>query len=347
MGRFLFPSLPAFVFLILVGLSRFFPLRLTWVASLIVTAGMMALAIYALVGVLIPAFARPRPLTESEIEAIPNPTNIEFGGMARLMGYQITPDAAEPGGVVEVKLYWQALARADQNYTIFVHLLSGVGTMVAQRDTHPGLGRYPTTVWEPGVAFADTYRVRVPEAAYTPDAAYIQIGIYLPDGPRLATPDGRNTLRLAAVEIQPLPGEYPNSLNINFDDKIALVGYELDRRIVQPGDKIRLTLYWQPLAPMEENYSVFAQVLGIKDQVWSRSDGWPVEGRSPTSHWELDDIVKDVRDLTIGLTTPPDFYDIEVGLYARGPGRLPTIAEDGHKLGDRALLSKIRVVSDE
>lgn len=347
MGRFLFPGLPAFAFLVLAGLSRFFPLRLTWVASLVVTAGMIALAIYALVGVLVPAFARPCPLSESEIEAIPNSLHVEFDNVARLLGYRITPHAVELGGVVEVTLYWEALARTNQNYMIFVHLLSDVGTMVAQRDTHPGLGRYPTTTWEPGVVFADTYRVHIPRTAYAPDAAYIQVGIYLPDGPRLTTPDGRDALRLAAVEIQPRPGKYPNPLNVNFGGKIALVGYELDRRMARPGDTIRLTLYWQPLAPMEKNYSVFAQVLGIKDQVWARSDGWPVEGQSPTSHWELDDIVKDVRDLTIGLTTPPNFYDIEVGLYARGPGRLPAIAEDGHKLGARALLSKIRVVGDE
>jgi len=347
MGRFLFPCLPAFAFLILMGLSRFFPLRLKWVAGLVATVGMAILAIYALVGVLAPAFARPHPLDESEIAAIPNPASIEFGGVARLRGYRIAPHAVEPGDTVEVTLYWETLARTNQNYMIFVHLLSDVGTMVSQCDTHPGLGRYPTTAWEPGIVFADTYRVHVPETAYAPDTAYIQVGIYLPDGPRLITPDGRDTLRLEMVEIHPLPGKYPNPMNVNFDDKIALIGYELDRRIARPGDKIHLTLYWQPLAPMEHNYNVFAQVLGIQDQVWARSDGWPVGGQSPTSHWELDDIVKDVRDLTIGLTTPPNFYDIEVGLYAREPGRLPILAEDGHRLGSRVLLSKIRVIRDE
>jgi hypothetical protein len=47
-------------------------------ASVVVGVGMAALAVYALVGVLAPAFARPRPLAESEVEAIPNPTDVEF-----------------------------------------------------------------------------------------------------------------------------------------------------------------------------------------------------------------------------------------------------------------------------
>jgi len=255
---------------------------------------------------------------------------------------------------MDVTLYWQALARTDQNYAVFVHLLSEVGTMVAQRDTYPGLGRYPTTVWEPGVAFADTYRVHIPETAYAPDLGYIQVGIYLPGGQRLATPDGQDALRLMTVEIRPRPtpllsplegGGVPNPLDANFGDQAALAGYTLDRRVVRPGETIRLTLYWRALAPMETDYRVFAHVLGIENQVWANSDSQPAGGAAPTSHWQPGQIVEDVRDLTVGLTTPPDFYDIEVGLYAPGEGRLPVIAEDGHWLDSRVLLSKIRVVS--
>jgi len=362
MGRFLFPSLPAFALLLLVGLSRFFPRRLTWAVSLVVTVGMAALAIYALTGVLAPAFARPCPLTESEIEAVP--TDIEFGnvgpppwrgdksGVARLLGYRVTPDVVEPGDTVNVTLYWQALARTDQNYAVFVHLLSEVGTMVAQRDTYPGLGRYPTTAWEPGVAFADTYRVHIPETAYTPDVGYIQVGIYLPGGQRLATSDGQDALRLATVEIRPRSSPLEgglrgvNSLDVNFGDQAALAGYTLDRRVVRPGETIRLTLYWRALAPMEMDYRVFAHVLGIENQVWANSDGQPAGGAAPTSQWQPGQIVEDVRDLTVGLTTPPDFYDIEVGLYASDGDRLPVIAEDGHWLDSRVLLSKIRVVEE-
>jgi len=368
MGRFLFPCLPAFALLLLVGLSQFFPRCLTWAASLVVTVGMAALAVYALVGVLAPAFARPHPLTESEIEVVPNPTSVEFcdagippcggdkRGIARLLGYQVTPTVVEPGGTVDVTLYWQTLARTDKNYAVFVHLLSEVGTMVAQRDTYPGLGRYPTTAWESGVAFADTYRVRVSETAYAPDVGYIQVGIYLPDGPRLTTPDGRDALRLATVEIRPRPtpllspleggGRGVNPLNVNFGDQAALAGYTLDRRVVRPGETIRLTLYWRALAPTETNYRVFAHILGVENQVWANSDGQPAGGAAPTNQWQPGQVVKDMRDLTVGLTTPPDFYDIEVGLYAPGGDRLPVIAEDGHWLDSRVLLSKIRVVDE-
>lgn len=344
MGRFLFPALPAFALLLVGGLSRYLPYRLNWAMGLGVMVAMAALGVYALVAVLVPAFARPRPLTQAELAAIPNPMRVEFGETARLLGYRVEPQAIGPDGTVEVTLYWQPLTRTVQDYAVFVHLLSDVGTMIAQRDTYPGLGRYPTTVWRPGVAFADTYRVRIPETAYTPDSGYVQVGLYLPDGPRLTTPNGQDAIRLSPVEIRPRPGEFPNPLDANFGDRIALVGYTLDRRVARPGEAIHLTLYWKALTPMQTDYNVFVHVLGVQNQVWGWSDGWPVEGRSPTSLWRPGDVVEDMRTLTIGETTPPGFYDIEVGLYTIAEGRLPRLAEDGHWLADRVLLSKIRVV---
>lgn len=219
--------------------------------------------------------------------------------------------------------------------------------MVSQRDTFPGLGRYPTSAWEPGVAFADTYRLHIPETAYAPDAAYVQIGLYLPDGPRLFTPDGRDALRLATVEVQPQASEFPNPLDANFGDRAALIGYTMDRRVVRPGEKIRLTLYWRAQAPTETDYSVFAHVLGVKNQVWANSDGAPAGGSVRTSRWQPGEVVEDVRKLEVVEATPPNFYDIEVGMHAPDGSRLPVLAEDGHWLGKRVLLSKIRVVGDE
>ncbi len=348
MGRFLFPALPAFAILLSAGLDRLFPRRPLW----IVPVGMAALAIYVLVSTLIPAFARPRPLSDEDVAAIPNTADVEFGlatgtghsGVARVLGYQVTPRAVTPDGVVEVTVYWQALARPDQNYVVFIHLLSQVGTMVAQRDTHPGLGRYPTTAWEPGVIFADTYRLHIPKTAYTPDDCYVQVGLYLPDGPRLTTPDGRDALRLTDVEIQLRPGELSNPINANFDDQAALVGYTLDPRVTQPGETIRLTLYWQASAPIETDYRIFAQVLGVENQVWANSDILP---KTPTSRWQPGQIIEDVHDLTVGLTTPPDFYDIVVGVYEPGGRRLSVLDEDGSPLGKYIPLSKIRVIGDE
>jgi hypothetical protein len=351
MGRFLFPALPAMAVLLVGGLSRFLPRRLNWMTVGAVTGIMVSLAVFALVGVLVPAFASPRPLSRAEIESVSHPlgssSGVEFEGKARLLGYQITPQQIDPRDTVQITLYWQALARTDQHLVVFVHILSDAGTMIAQRDTYPGLGRYPTTAWVPGVVFADTYQVHVPESAYAPDEGYVQVGLYYPEGPRLRTDDGRDAVQLARVTVRPRPGDVPNPLNVNFGDKVALIGYALDRRVTRPGETIRFTLYWQALNPMTVNYKLFVHVLGEDNQIWANSDSPLTDRAVCTNRWEPGATVEEVRELTIVEATPPDFYDIELGLHASGQGRLSILAEDGRQVGSRLLLTTIRVLSRE
>jgi len=50
---------------------------------------------------------------------------------------------------------------------------------VAQRDSYPGLGRYPTRRWRPGEIIKDMYPVRIPATARAPAQARVLAGMYL------------------------------------------------------------------------------------------------------------------------------------------------------------------------
>ena len=346
MGRFLFPALPAFALLLILGMRRFVRKGRDWLAGLVAVVVLAGLAVYALAAILQPAFARPQPLKQSAVASVPNRVDAKLSGVATILGYEVSPAAVRVGEVVNVTVFWQANLRTDRDHSVFVHFLSDEGTIIAQRDTYPGLGRCPTTAWEPGVAFADVYRVHVPETAFAPDSGYIQVGMYLPGGPRLTTPDGRDAVRLTSVRVIEKAGSIPNPMQYSFAGQVALVGYTIDRRVVRPGESLRLTLYWQALSQMEVDYSVFAHVLGAENQVWARSDGWPAAGASPTSSWSPGETIEDVRELTIDPGTPPYLYDVEVGLYVPGASPLPVVAEDGHWLAQRVLLSQVRVADE-
>jgi 4-amino-4-deoxy-L-arabinose transferase-like glycosyltransferase len=351
-GRFLFPCLPAFTLFLIEGLRRLLPRSLDWGIGSFATVGMLTLATYAFAGVLVPAFAAPQPMTPSEVAAIPNPMAVDFGSqasgstspVARLLGYQVAPEEVVPGDTINVTLYWRARARTEVPHVVFVHVMSDTGAMIAQRDTYPGLGRYPTTAWDPDVAFADTYRVQIPESAYAPDGGYVQVGLYASGGPRLTTDDGHDALRLARIKVRPRPGDLPNPLNVNFEDKVALIGYALDQRVAEPGETVQLTLYWRALSPMDVNYKVFAHVLGESNEVWANSDSPLTDKAVCTNRWEPGIVVKEVRDLKIVEAAPPGFYDLELGLHASREGRLEILAEDGRQLGNRTILTRIRVV---
>ena len=139
--------------------------------------------------------------------------------------------------------------------------------MVAQRDTWPGRGMYPTTLWQPGEVIADSLYLHVPDGAYAPNNATLRVGLYEQDGPRLKAIDAQgqvvadNAAPIGSLQIDPRPGEYPNSMQVNFGNQVELLGYEMSPRSILPGEAITVTLFWRATAPFAEDYSVFLNAL--------------------------------------------------------------------------------------
>jgi hypothetical protein len=118
-------------------------------------------------------------------------------------------------------------------------------------------------------------------------------------------------------------------------------------RALRPGETLTLTLFWEGLADMEKNYSVFAYVQGGDTQIWARTDSWPLKGDAPTAAWKVGQQVTDPYALTIDPHTPPGVYDVEIGIYlAETMARLRLITPDGRLVDDHLFLSKVRVLPE-
>lgn len=127
-----------------------------------------------------------------------HPAEIDFGGVGRLVGYDLDLSGAgpAPGGTLDLALHWQALAPADRAYTVFVHLLDEQGDIRGYGDGEPGRGQYPTTGWRPGEYLADPHTVTL--APDAPPGTYrLAIGFYDPaTGERLKTAEGADQVVL-------------------------------------------------------------------------------------------------------------------------------------------------------
>jgi hypothetical protein len=357
-GRLVFSAISAISILILLGLSQFVPRRYSKMLACLVGGLMFVIAAIAPFRYIAPAYAKPPLLSSEEIEAIPNRLDISFGSTMKLLGYDLQPATCnlQPGDSLTITLYWQSLAEMKaevpaKDYSVFVHLLDENELIVAQRDMYPGQGLYPTSLWSTGDAIANRYVLLLPETAFTPNQAQLEVGLYnFATGERLLAyaPTGEplgDNVRFHEIEILPRDeAGVPNPVNFNFGNRIALIGYDMDRRTAAPGETIHLTLYWQALARMEENYSVFTHILGEENRIWAQQDNWPQGGDAPTSSWEPGQTIADEYDLTLQPDTPPDVYEVEIGLYLAATGkRLRIVGQAGRLLDDRVLLSKVRV----
>src|SRR3972149_5001323 len=85
---------------------------------------------------------------------------------------------------MSLTLSWRATRQPDDDYTVFIHLLGPSGEVVAQADSQPQAGQYPTRYWDAGEQVSDGHQLMLP--ADLPSGEYrLQAGMY-----RLATGEG-------------------------------------------------------------------------------------------------------------------------------------------------------------
>lgn len=104
--------------------------------------------------------------------AIEHPLGINLGDQVTLLGY----DLERREGEIILTFYWQARREMGEDYTVFVHLLEGE-EIVAQADSQPQNGDYPTSIWDEGEVVIDEHRLATGEL---PPGEYdLGVGIYL------------------------------------------------------------------------------------------------------------------------------------------------------------------------
>ena len=132
-------------------------------------------------------------------EQILTPVEQTFGGVIRLEGYawQVGPEG------VQVTLRWSTDRPLDTDYSVFLHLVAptGEGPALAQGDAPPLAGRWPTSLWLPGLPLDDSHTIPLP-SDLPPGRYTLLVGLYEPlSGERLCLPDGRDALPLGEIEL--------------------------------------------------------------------------------------------------------------------------------------------------
>ena len=350
MGRFFFPALPSLAILMFYGLSL--PIgggrrAAGGYLAFAVNLAMLALSLVALFGYLAPAYARPPSFVADA--GLPNPTDIRFDSFVALRGYSVDTESARPGEPIDIELYWEVIARPPGDYLLFVHLIDEVtGALVSQRDTHPGLGNFPSSQWQPGDRFVERLSLYVPETAYVPGVAELRVGLYAPEGYRLGVTDGAtgaglgDSFSLGEVSLEPVDPDaaQPNAGRYLFEDRFRLAGYAYDRRVLSPADSLGVTLFWEATRDYDGGVDVQVRLLDEAGNVvfTEQRPLDPMPGRSITA-----------EEYTIppDPNRPPGSYTVQVSLEDTAAGRrLQWVADDGRWLADKLRLSAVRLVPD-
>ncbi len=101
----------------------------------------------------------------------------KVGQSIALVGYTLERDSARPEDSVCLTLFWQAVGKVPQSYTVFAHVVDSTGQPVAQTDSPPLGGTAPTNSWQVGATLVDRYAILI--KPNTPPGQYeLRVGMY-------------------------------------------------------------------------------------------------------------------------------------------------------------------------
>jgi hypothetical protein len=265
-----------------------------------------------------------------------------FGGQVTLAGYRLDPSdlqditSRRPGGTLSVSLLWQATRAMTRSYTVFVHLVDASGRRWSQHDGLPFGGIYPTNRWEAGELVRDVHTLSLP--ADMPDGRYLlRVGLYDTASQAPLQPATGGDIALSTVQIGPPPVYAPSRpITSLLGGLVSLVGFDLP---AASGGTLPITLYWRTEGFLDQDYTVFVQLLGADGKPLAQSDAQPDNGGYPTSLWQPGETVRDSHSLTIPASAPPGEYRLVAGMYLLSSGqRLPVAGG-----GDAVLLGAMRL----
>ncbi len=275
--------------------------------------------------------------------AIPYPLRASFADKLILLGYD-RPSFVRPDGSAILTLYWQRLRERQADYDIALQMVDESENVLWQENVPPLFSEHPTSRWGVGQIVQTSHALTMPATA-----GEVGLRVGLSHGPGemlavrrhwLAPLSEWRPLRPIQVRSAPLTG----GPTINFDNRILLLGHNLDRRQLRPGETLELSLTWQCLQRMDEDYTVFVHILDEQQRIWGQEDIGPVHGTYPTSQWKEGEIIEDIHSVQLSYEAPPGEYQIEIGFYLLSTmGRLPVLDEEMRAVDDKVLVGGITI----
>ena len=334
-GRLLFPAISAISFFICLGVTAWAPERFRALLTGAFSLALLSVAILAPFRYIAPAYQLPQKMALEDVPEGIRDINVNLGDPLFLLGYEVR-ESGRAGGNLRLRLYWLAKRKMSRNYTVYINVLGRNGQRIGGIDTYPGGGNYPTSIWLPGDVVVDDYTIPIAADAVAPTAASIRVGAYDKPGENslpAIDAQGENigsSIEVTRVRVGPaVAADYDpqRPLDANLDNKVMLIGYDLDPTTPAPGGSWQVTLYWRAQSRMSRDYTVFVHLIDAQGNLIAQRDEQPLQGEYPTQFWQVGEKISDSHRLELPRTLPGGIYNLRVGLYDLETGDRLVVAE--------------------
>ena len=241
----------------------------------------------------------------------PNATRRDVAPGLTLVGYDLPRTTVRAGDAVPVDLFWRISGPLQDVPRLQLRL----GGNASSREQGLADLLHPAQ-WLVGV-LEDKRQLTVAPTVPAGKAELTVGGVSLGE---LSITEPRREFAIPPME---------HRLDLPVGDFATLAGYSLEP--VQPGQPLRLTLFWQDRAVTGTSWKVFVHVLDGASHVVAQKDDLPDGGRTPTTSWLPNQVVADRYEVVLPSALPGQ-AQLEFGMYEPISGKRLTIGPADHVL---------------
>jgi hypothetical protein len=256
----------------------------------------------------------------------------EVQGQFGLIAATISPEQTRQGGWVNVAAQWGSETAVTQNYNACLTLTSE-STPPLTVYCGPPSPTWPTANWQANELVHALYQFQVsPE--WSPGIYQLNVTLEDVNGQPMGQPTAVGTLHIEGITRQFTPPDPQFATNVNWQNLITLVGYDLQTETGQ----LNLTLYWQALAAMDTTYKFFVHLLDpASGEIVAQADFVSQNWQYPTNWWAEGEYIPDPITIPI-QELPAGRYQIRLGMYNPDTGARLHLVANGLELPDDAYL---------
>ncbi|HEY2735128.1 MAG TPA: carbohydrate-binding family 9-like protein, partial [Polyangiales bacterium] len=164
------------------------------------------------------------------------------------------------------------------------------------------------------------------------------------DGCRENSSDNPDDARLTSELVSKRAPTPQHALNVRFEDKIRLLGYDLSDPNVRPDKPFKVTWYWSVQSPLPSGFQLFTHLNDGSKNRLNLDSRRALRRVYPEARWRAGDYLKDEQEVTIPRAWNSDTAVFYVGFY-EGSTRLRIAqgVDDGER---RAEVLRLHVARD-
>jgi hypothetical protein len=124
----------------------------------------------------------------------------------------------------------------------------------------------------------------------------------------------------------PATVKYP--VEVVLGGAVRLIGFDMPQNTLAADDDLSITLYWESLSPIRDDYNVYVRLVDEMGNVWGQVDRLPLGGLWRTDEWRPGTYIRDEYKLHLRPGTPPGTYQLAVAMYSFASGETFGVARN-------------------